>query len=183
MSFYRLFLMVFILAQCLTGCNNETTSEIGDVLVEDSTKTTISTAKESKEGEPENALTAFFSVEFPSIYEKPAHFLFNDDDKDITYVINSMDDFYTVYYGDREVPNIDLQNNTLIIGKEMIPVPCWSIKQKVLEQKADGYQLTLYLENLPKDRGYFTVVSPLFYWGLFPKMTNNRISVDFIYVD
>ena len=91
-------------------------------------------------------------------------------------VINSRQEFANVYQGKKELPEVDFGKYTLIIGKEMMPYLGFYIDKKELLAGEDGLKLTIYAKNdneiLP------CAFQDLYYWGLYPKQIQNKISVN-----
>ena len=132
----------------------------------------------------DNSISGFLNAELPGPQDtRPASSFFDDEFTDKLYLINSREEFIELYSGKREIPEIDFQNQTLIIGRKMIPTPCWSIKQKEMKEVSEGYVLTLFLENLPEGYGAFGAFTPLYFWEIYPKLSNNNCSINIEYVD
>ena len=132
----------------------------------------------------DNSISGFLNAELPGPQDtRPASSFFDNEFTDKLYLINNREELMELYSGKREVPEIDFQNQTLIIGRKMIPTPCKSIKQKEMKELAGGYVLTLFLENLPEGYGAFGAFTPLYFWEICPKLSNNNCSINIEYVD
>ncbi len=137
----------------------------------------------SMEVEIDNSIAGFLNAEIPAPLDvRPATSFFDNGFSDKLYLINSREELEEVYSGKREIPEIDFPNHTLVIGRIIIPVPCWSIRQKVFKEIEGENVLTLFLENLPEEYGAIGAFTPLYFWELCPKMTNNSLSVNYEYI-
>lgn len=105
-------------------------------------------------------------------------FFMDDDFENRVYIINSRQELADVYWGDKELPAIDFDKYTLIIGMQKMPCLGFYITKKELVPSENGLQLTIYARNdgevlsLMKQRLYF--------WGLYPKLSQTTITVKVI---
>ena len=120
----------------------------------------------------------FFNAEWPD--GKYSETFFTDafseggEEQNVAYVINSRQELANVYTGERDLPEIDFGKYTLIIGQQILPCLGHYLVKKDLVEK-DGLYLYLYVkndnENLP------TALQRLYYWGLYPKLSQEKITV------
>lgn len=117
----------------------------------------------------------FFNVEL----RNTAMAFFFDGDRPIcdnfVYVVNSRQEFADVYQGKKELPEVDFEKYTLIIGKEMMPCLGFYIAKKELLAREDGLELTIYTKN--DNEICALALQNLYYWGLYPKQSQKKISV------
>ena len=105
-------------------------------------------------------------------------FFMDDDFENRAYIINSRQELADVYWGDKELPAIDFDKYTLLIGMQKMPCLGFYITKKELVPSENGLQLTIYARNdgevlsLMKQRLYF--------WGLYPKLSQTTITVKVI---
>ena len=131
----------------------------------------------------DGAVTAFFDAELPPNSDHSKGFFHDqfsynkiDGHKDVAFVIDGRQGLSDIYCGERELPAIDFDKYTLIVGQQLMPCYRFYITQMKLVSRDDGLHLVLYTRNdnqlLPCS------VQCLFYWGLYPKLTQKLVSVD-----
>lgn len=122
----------------------------------------------------EKELTSFTDVVPTSFFvmmEGNAHF-----------VINSKEEFQSIYQGHEQLPEIDFSKYTLIVGQQKRNVelgkesPGQFLEQK-LYQTDDGYQMYLYCKSVVPDAVLYAI-SYIYYWGLYPKQDINELNVN-----
>ena len=123
-----------------------------------------------------DALYDFFNKELPltSWGENNSAFLL--DNSETCYFINSYDDLKAIYTGKEQMPSIDFESYTLIIGQKLSNNVYQNLdKQSFYERDGKTY-LDLYFSG--------DIVLPMFvyynYWGLYPKMSKRDINVNII---
>ena len=132
----------------------------------------------------------FFNTEFPVTHDSfeysNSHSFFCEEKsgiksaitENIVCVINSRKELADIYLGEKEIPEIDFEKNTLIIGQQIMPCLGFYVAKKELLADDDGLVLTLYakndLVNLP------LALMNLYYWELYPKLSQKNISVNVI---
>ena len=103
---------------------------------------------------------------------------FDDKFRDLdhhVYVINSRQELADIYFGEKELPAIDFDKYTLIIGQHMMPCLGFYITKKELVPNEDGLQLTIYARN--DGEILSLMIQRLFFWGLYPKLSQTTITV------
>jgi hypothetical protein len=115
----------------------------------------------------------FFDVALPTVTKSNCFFVSTEND--ICYIINSMEDFQAIYSCDDKLPEIDFTLYSLVLGQQKMPNSFYSvIEQNIDETK--GLELNLYVQ-LPSG-GHWPSFSQLYYWGIYPKLPNKKISVN-----
>ena len=139
-------------------------------------------------------INSFFRYELPnsSVYYYSRYFFSSPEefDNNICYVINSNEEFKNVYRGksaDTELPEIDFTKYTLIIGQEH---PQLGLKPKEMVGKnlyktQDGYVLELRYNQLIMKPGSVDTfpIYIVYYWGIYPKISDNNVSIKLIIED
>ena len=136
----------------------------------------------------------FFSTELPELHQRSGDtggtksFFYNPDlyggeniYKNIICVINSRQELSDIYLGEKELPEIDFDNYTLILGQQIMPYLGFYVGKKELVKGEDALILNLHArhdsrsdENLP------TMLQILYFWGLYPKQIQKNITVNVI---
>jgi len=94
--------------------------------------------------------------------------------EDTCLMINTMDEFRSIYKCTGDLPEIDFNIYTLVIGKKKVNNLGYYISaQKVITDCA----LTLYLE-LDKEEIISPSVGLICYWGIYPKLPNKPVFVE-----
>ena len=106
----------------------------------------------------------------------------NKPDKDIYHVINNQEELKGLYHGKLALPIIDFKEYSLVIGVQIMPNTFFKIERQELLSDDDSLRLTLYV-SLPKDRYYAYTLKPMYYWGLYPKVKSNKMSVNYIIIE
>ncbi len=169
-------IMCFLLTILSTGCSsdNETTTNETNL----------------PSNWTDEAIEDFFNTELRITHDSfeylDSHSFFCEDKsgiksaikEDIVCVINSRQELEEIYLGEKEIPEIDFEKNTLIIGQQIMPCLGFYVAKKELLADDDGLVLTLYakndLVNLP------LALMNLYYWELYPKLSQKTISVNVI---
>ena len=120
----------------------------------------------------ETAIETFFASELPTADKGFSKNFFIDSDgfkinSDMNYVIHSNKELSDIYVGDKSLPSFDFDKYILIIGQKMMPTTGYELVKQELYSDDNGITLCLYVKNDSEYRG--TMLSPLYYWGLYPK--------------
>ena len=105
-----------------------------------------------------------------------ANCLFKSEWKDTCFLINSKEEFESMLLCDKNLPIIDFSLYSVIVGKKNMPNSFYSI----VEQSINNTQ-TLELNiivHLPNE--HWPAFSDMFYWALYPKLPNKKISINII---
>jgi len=130
----------------------------------------------------EQNIIDFFNMVFPiksgHLFDKsPCFFTTLPSNKDTCLIINSMNEFRSACECSNDLPEIDFDNYTLIIGKKHLANLSVHIsEQKIIEDNV----LTLYLCIFIPDSG-FTAMHQAYHWGLYPKLSNKSFFVEYTY--
>ena len=136
-------------------------------------------------------ITDFFNSELPELHSSSdvrrytKSFFYDPNSyggmcikENMAYVINSRQELADVYLGDKELPVIDFDRYTLIIGQQILPYLGFYVAKKELLAGDEGLILHLYARNdgelLP------CALQNLYFWGLYPKQSQKTITVNVI---
>lgn len=118
----------------------------------------------------------FFNQELP--FEKSSESFFVGSDKDECYVINSLEELKNIYSGEREIPYIDFDKYTLVIGQKVMPDFYHPEYKQELEFRNHRCDLNLYV---PDYGSGFKAIQHFYYWAFYPKFYTEGINnVSFI---
>ena len=105
------------------------------------------------------------------LYE--SFFTIEQYDKDVCYIINSMEELRAVYKGTEDLPEIDFTDRTLVVGKVVAGTSGYYVASKELKNVGNDVNISVHLELYydPLDPNYasFEVLTDCFYWGVYPK--------------
>ena len=175
MKKYLVLFNVLFAVFCFSGCSSDDENTIPQIRITD------------------EAITDFFKTELPErtnnldpITVKNSFFFTLDSygiqqpliDENIVCVINSRQELADAYLGEEELPEINFNKYTLIIGQQIMPYHGFYVVKKELSVNDKGLILTLYTRNdnelLPN------ADQNLYFWGLYPKQSQKMISVNVI---
>lgn len=154
----------------LTGCSND-----DDELIKETKIESVNNGQEVK---------AFFNSEWADYNAADSYpeTFFNRElmDKENICLVNSKEEFKNIYFGNKEIPEIDFSKYSLIIGKKQKYVEIGkkspaSLKDIKLYDTEAGYQLNLYCTSYIPEGDMFTRRF-FYFWGLFPKLNNKIIT-------
>ena len=156
------------------GCSSDSDDEGDSVVIE----SVIS----------DDSVTAFFDAELTEYPQSKSFFydsIFVYDSvfvgmgipmENTVHVINSREELVSIYKGNRELPLIDYNKYTLIIGLQRMPCLGFYLVEKKLVKCDDGLHLRIRARN---DAEMFPAeIQGLLYWGLYPKLTLPLVSID-----
>ena len=118
----------------------------------------------------------FFNKELPltSWGENNSAFLL--DNSETCYFINSYDDLKAIYTGKEQMPSIDFESYTLIIGQKLSNNVYQNLDKQSFYERDGVTYLDLFFSG--------DIVLPMLayhnYWGLYPKMSKRDINVNII---
>lgn len=133
------------------------------------------TPVENKDIEGYEAISKFFSTEMPIGARSKGFFV--DSDQDECSVIDSIQGLTSIYKGNQEIPNIDFEHYTLVLGQIFSPDAYYPVLRQNLEFRDNKCQQNIYVPNL---KGKYTMNSPLYYWALYPKFRTDGISTSIV---
>ena len=128
-------------------------------------------------------LTAFFKEYLPesSSSVPPIEFNFGENiDQHITVclLINSMDEFKAIAPPVAELPSIDFEKYTLIIGQHELGNPGYRLEKQSMDTEPDEMKLSLLYQSL--GGGNSATMTTFYYWGLYPKLPQKPVIVNVI---
>lgn len=117
----------------------------------------------------------FFNYQLP--IGKSSNSFFIDSDKNECYVINSLEELKSIYKGNVEIPEIDFERYTLVIGQEILSDFNYPVYKQDLMFSDHKCHLTLYVPDFDLENN---TTQYFYYWALYPKFYTEGISVGFI---
>ena len=120
-------------------------------------------------------LSRFFASQMP-IGARSNSFFVNSDQDEFS-AINSLTELKGVYKGTEEIPHIDFEHYTLVLGQTVKPGACYPVLRQNLEFLNNSCQQNLYVPNL---EGRYTMSAPIYYWALYPKFRTEGIITNII---
>lgn len=125
-------------------------------------------------------ISEFFDKELPKGTRSNSFFINSDQDE--CFVINSIQELKSIYKGNKEVPNIDFDRYTLVIGQLIDPDAYDPVMKQDLMFKDHKCHLTLYVPNLDgvSLNGVNYKTQYLYHWALYPKFSTEAISVGYV---
>jgi hypothetical protein len=128
---------------------------------------------------PEEVAAFFEKYLPPSDYSRPPHeFNFGDVDDSgaVCLIINSTDEFRAIAPPSAELPPVNFEKYTLVIGQHPMGDPGYRLKEQGVDVKADPMTLTLIYDQL--EGGTPAIMTSSYYWGLYPKLPLMPVSVN-----
>ena len=129
---------------------------------------------------PNEGIAAFFEQHLPSFSGFISELFFVGQNGNRVIVINSMNELRRhVSSTSVELPDIDFNSYTLIIGQQQMSGTGYRLIDQSLVVGSRMLELTLTVE-VPE--GSFTIICPLYFWGLFPKLPRRSINVNVVFI-
>ena len=97
-------------------------------------------------------------------------FSFSPSKESEFFVINSEQELRDIYKGEKPLPLLDFEQNTLIIGQKLMPGASFHLESVELRVYDDSNVLAIYTREPPY---LYSTLYNLYFWGLFPKIENN----------
>ena len=126
--------------------------------------TVISTVPVSEE------VKAFFDEALPylpDLHLEVSPFSFQSNANSEFYVINNEKELQNIYKGEKTLPQLDFENNTLIIGQLLMPRESFHLEAIYIRVYGDGNVLTIQTWEPPYQ---YSALYHMYFWGIFPKM-------------
>lgn len=126
--------------------------------------TVISTVPVSEE------VKAFFDEALPYLPDLPIElspFSFQANANSDFFVINNEKELQNIYKGEKTLPQLDFENNTLIIGQLLMPRESFHLEAIYIRVYGDGNVLTIQTWEPPYQ---YSALYHMYFWGIFPKM-------------
>lgn len=125
-------------------------------------------------------VSAFFKTYLPSSsYSHPEpEFNFSEiDDRDIEcFVINSMEEFEAVAPPAVELPVIDFDKYTLIIGQHWMGSPGYSFEKQAVDTESE--KMTLNLVYTQSKGAHPAIMTSFYFWGLYTKLPEKTLTAN-----
>ena len=140
------------------GVNNDTTK------IDSTAYTVISAVPVSEE------VKAFFDEALPYLPDLPIElspFSFQANANSDFFVINNEKELQNIYKGEKTLPQLDFENNTLIIGQLLMPRESFHLEAIYIRVYGDGNVLTIQTWEPPYQ---YSALYHMYFWGIFPKM-------------
>lgn len=125
-------------------------------------------------------LAAFFRDELHSPYwdgagnEFKTFFEQGSWDNETCLMINSTQEFQAAYMGIKELPEVDFNKYTLIIGRTWGNDSSYTLDDIILRDKIASYELETKLLHYV-DRWAYAAIVDIYYWRLYPKLEEKDI--------
>ena len=120
----------------------------------------------------------FFKSELPQTsFGKEISFLFSDEDASSCHFVNSLSDLQAVYHGDAQLPKIDFDKYTLIIGKQRVASYGARQNRQAFYEKDGQRVLDIFFYN----DIIFPAIADIYFWGLYPKFEDRAVKINIIY--
>lgn len=103
------------------------------------------------------------------------------DDESIL-VINSQEEFQKAYMGTKDLPRVDFNIYTLVIGRTWGNDGSYKLADIILNDKGLNYELETRLNHYV-DRIANCAIQTIFYWRLYPKLAQKPIIPKRIVID
>ena len=113
---------------------------------------------------------AFFDEALPYLPALPIElspFSFQSNANSEFYVINNEKELQNIYKGEKTLPQLDFENNTLIIGQLLMPRESFHLEAIYIRVYGDGNVLTIQTWEPPYQ---YSALYHMYFWGIFPKM-------------
>lgn len=130
-------------------------------------------------------LAAFFQAELHHPYYRdggeafPGFFGELEYDAQPCYLINSMEEFQTAYKGNEQLPEVDFERYSVLVGRTYRIDGSESLGIYNLVDEDDHYRMYLgILRNVNPDYYYTCDIGDLFYWELYPKRESKPINIE-----
>jgi len=87
-------------------------------------------------------------------------------------MINNRAELEGAYSGEKELPEINFEENTLLIGMVMNPAG-YSLENKIVCITDDTIVVTLTMKKL--EGAFISAIVPYYFWGLYEKLPQKVI--------
>lgn len=122
-------------------------------------------------------IKSFFEIELPTTNRSTGFFTSEKLNADVAYVINDESELSGLYTGTLIIPSIDFDRFTLVVGKARMPVSFYYVTKQDISVFGSSAIVNLYA-SLMSDSGYYTALSTLYFWGIYPKFHVEHITVN-----
>ena len=144
----------------------------------------------------DESVVEFFQTELPEVhsssenysrhttsffYDPEANGLGSVDPENFFCVINSRQELADIYLGDKELPEIDFDKYTLIVGQQIMPFLGFYVGKKELVVDNDRLVFNLYARHDSNDDSLLALMYQyLYFWAVYPKLSQKAISINVI---
>ena len=177
----KTYMMAAVIGACLCACessNNHSDDPIGSV-------PDLPTKRSNVDEDTYLRLSAFFQTELHHPYYRdggevyPGFFGELEYDAQPCYLINSMEEFQAAYKGNEQLPDVDFERYSVLVGRTYRIDGSESLGIYNLVDEDDHYRMYLgILRNVNPDYGYTCDIGDLFYWELYPKRESKPINIE-----
>ena len=127
--------------------------------------------------EPSETVKKFFSKSLPSYSTSGNESIFNFSKIEYgdseCFVVNSDEDFKSIVDPKIQLPSIDFNQNTLIVGQHCMPNSGFVLYSQSINDITDTLQLVLTYKSL--DGGSADQVATYYFWGLYNKLPEKKV--------
>ena len=103
----------------------------------------------------------------PDLHLEVSPFSFQSNANSEFFVINNEKELQNIYKGEKTLPQLDFENNTLIIGQLLMPRESFHLEAIYIRVYGDGNVLTIQTWEPPYQ---YSALYHMYFWGIFPKM-------------
>lgn len=152
------------------GCEkqNEKTSEIPDI------PEGVGILPVYESDMPEK-VADFFGKHLPEVSGYLSECFFVEDKENRCLMVNSVDELKAIMSSSVELPAINFDDYTLVIGQYFVPGTGYRVLKHNIVIAEDGIDLNLSME---KPDGSYAVICPAYYYGLYPKLPKKPIAIN-----
>lgn len=137
----------------------------------------------STDVDPSDQVAVFFNEELGAVYNSDTSVyksFFTYEEKDLgvdgCLVINNRQEFEDAYMGTKDLPNVDFDNYTLIIGRTWGRDSSYKLHDVSLRDTGTSYQLEINILHA-KASVVLYVYYDIQFWRLYPKLASKPVSL------
>lgn len=177
----KAYMMVAVIGTCLCAC--ESSDNYNDYLI--NSVADLPKIRSDVDHDTYQRLAAFFQAELHSPFYRdggqafPGFFGELEYDAQPCYLINSMEEFQAAYKGNEQLPEVDFERHSVLVGRTYRIDGSESLGIYNLVDEGDHYRMHLgILHNINPDYYYTCDIGDLFYWELYPKRESKPINIE-----
>ena len=180
----KTYMMAAVIGACFCAC--ESSDNHSDYLINSiSSVPDLPMVRTDVDNDTYQRLAAFFQAELHHPYYRdggevyPGFFGELEYDAQPCYLINSMEEFQAAYKGNEQLPEVDFERYSVLVGRTYRIDGSESLGIYNLVDEDDHYRMYLgILRNVNPDYGYTCDIGDLFYWELYPKRESKPINIE-----
>lgn len=180
----KTYMMAAVIGACFCAC--ESSDNHSDYLINSiSSVPDLPMVRTDVDNDTYQRLAAFFQAELHHPYYRdggeafPGFFGEMEYDAQPCYLINSMEEFQAAYKGNEQLPEVDFERYSVLVGRTYRIDGSESLGIYNLVDEDDHYRMYLgILRNVNPDYGYTCDIGDLFYWELYPKRESKPINIE-----